>query len=121
MKLSARALLILSVGTLSSCRLPTDESLISAFRAEPDAFDSFSSATQIRYTLSRSAATTLSIIARDGTRLRLFSNLSESRGPHEHTWLGEGSDGYFAPAGTYTASLEAEGERVETIIRIFHR
>ena len=112
---------------IASCRLPSDEgpALVTGFRCEPEAFDSFTNTTAFRYTLARPAETSLRITVRqegrDSTITLLFTSLMESKGAHQHTWVGEGADGYFVRAGRYYGILETEGERYESVVNIFHR
>ncbi len=88
----------------------------------PEAFDSFTSSVSIRYTLARPAVTTLRITRKDGkTVIVLFESLQESKGSHSHAWQGDTQEGYFAPSGGYVGVLEAEGERFEAVVRVYHR
>lgn len=88
----------------------------------PEAFDSFTSSASVRYTLSRSAVTTLRITRKDGgTVIVLFESLQESKGSHSHAWQGDTEEGHFAPSGGYLGVLEVEGERFESVVRVYHR
>jgi flagellar hook assembly protein FlgD len=107
-----------------SCRLPegADSSIVSNLRFEPEAFDSFTASTSVRYTLSRPTVTTMRICSKSReTVIILFEDLSESKGSHAHTWLGDTDEGFFAPAGSYVGVLEVEGEKYESVVRIYHR
>jgi hypothetical protein len=116
---------MIMLGTLAlSCHLPTQQmaELVTSFRFEPEAFDSFTSSASIRYTLSRPAVTTLRIERKGGeTVIVLFESLKESKGSHEHLWLGETDEGYFARAGAYVGILEVEGKTYESVVRVYHR
>jgi hypothetical protein len=120
--------LALSLGLLAipSCRLPHDptaEPLVSNFRFQPEAFDSFTGSTSLRYKLARQATTTLRIVSssKGSEVFTLFEELKESGGTHEHTWLGDMEEGYFAPSGSYVGILEVEGDRYEAVVRVYHR
>jgi hypothetical protein len=75
---------MIMLGTLAlSCHLPTQQmtELVSSFRFEPEAFDSFTGSASIRYTLARPAVTTLRIARKGGeTIIVLFEFLKESKG-----------------------------------------
>jgi hypothetical protein len=120
----ALILTLVLVGILG-CRIPVDpELLVSDFRFSPEAFDSFTGTTSLRYTLKRPATTTIRIIApgKSGSVvMTLFEELKESSGLHQHTWLGDTEEGYFAPAGEYLGELEVEGESYQAVVRVYHR
>jgi hypothetical protein len=116
--------MVLACGMLSGCRLPegADSSIVTNLRFEPEAFDSFTASTSVRYTLSRPAVTTLRICSKTReTVVILFEELHETKGSHAHTWLGDTDEGFFAPAGSYIGVLEAEGEEFESVVKIYHR
>ncbi len=111
-----------------SCHLPSgaSEVIVSGFRFEPQAFDSFMRSVELKYTLSRPATTTIQIVSASssdssGMVLTLFEDLHESAGSHAHAWLGDNEEGYFAPAGHYIGVLTVEGERVEAMVQVYHR
>lgn len=107
-----------------ACRLPAGEedALVEDVRFQPEAFDSFTSSSSVRYTLTRPAVTTLRIARKDGkTVITLFESLQESKGSHSHAWQGDTEEGQFAPSGGYLGVLEAEGERFEAVVRVYHR
>jgi hypothetical protein len=119
---------LISLTAFSACRIPVspEDGLVTNFRFQPEAFDSFTGSTSVRYSLARPAVTTFRICTRgeNGTLetvIVLFESLRESKGTHEHTWLGDTDEGYFAPAGSFLGILEAEGERFESIVRVYHR
>ena len=116
--------MLLSIGT-SACRLPVaqEDSLVSNLKFQPEAFDSFTASTSLRYSLARPATTTIRILTANKAEpvITLFEELKESRGLHEHTWLGDTEEGYFAPSGSYIGVLEVEGQKFESVVRIYHR
>lgn len=116
--------MLLSIGT-SACRLPVaqEDSLVSNLKFQPEAFDSFTASTSLRYSLARPATTTIRILTANKAEpvITLFEELKESRGLHEHTWLGDTEEGYFAPTGSYVGILEVEGEQYESVVRVYHR
>jgi len=120
-----RAALFLSL-ILVSCSIPVEpESVVSSFRFQPSAFDSFARNTQIVYTLRAPVTTSLSIVRRDSAGRNahvktIMSALHETRGTHAHTWLGDTEFGTFAPSGVYYGILVIGDERFESIVRIFH-
>lgn len=125
-----RAFLVaLGLILLTSCRIPVNrpaEALVSSYQFEPEAFDSFVGVSRARYHLSQASRTSLSIVrlSDEGTRtlvITLFENLSETRGSHEHTWLGDTDQGTFAPSGTYIGVLRAGSEQYEAVVRVYHR
>jgi hypothetical protein len=119
---------LLSAITLTGCRLPTsadDADILASLRFSPGAFDSFRRNTEILYTLRRSARVTLSIVRRpvsgmDQPVITLFTELLESRGYHSHTWLGDTSQGLFAPAGDYVGIVRVGDSWFEAPVRVFH-
>jgi hypothetical protein len=114
---------------LAGCKIPVagkSESLVSNFRFEPEAFDSFRGVTSVKYTLAQEATTTLTILraTEEGNSLlvtTLFENLFESKGAHKHTWLGDTNEGQFASSGIYLGVLHVSSERYEAIVRVYHR
>jgi flagellar hook assembly protein FlgD len=50
----------------------------------------------------------------------IVRDLSETKGSHNHTWLGDTEKGIFAPAGLYTGILQIQDASFETSVRIFH-
>ena len=121
-------LVLLSMLALSGCRMPTaadDGDVLSNLRFSPGAFDSFRRNTEILYTLKQPACVTFSIIRRpasggDQPVVTLFTGLLESKGYHSHTWLGDTSQGLFAPAGDYIGIVRVEDRRFEAAVRVFH-
>ena len=113
---------------LAACSMPTASSesqLVTSLRFSPSAFDSFRRNTQIQYTLKSPALLTVSIIRRteagmDTPVRALFSGLSETKGAHSHAWLGDTDQGQFAPTGDYVGVIEAQGQRFEAVVRVFH-
>lgn len=124
----AAALVVLSALALSGCRTPTaadDADILANLRFSPGAFDSFRRNTEILYTLNQPARVTFSIVRRtasgvDQPVLTLFTALLESKGYHSHTWLGDTSQGLFAPAGDYIGIVLVGDRRFETAVRVFH-
>jgi hypothetical protein len=124
---SSALLLMLSAFALPGCHLPTeaDDSILANLRFSPSAFDSFRRNTEILYTLKKSARVTFSIVRRldsgtDQPVLTLFTDLLESKGYHSHTWLGDTSQGLFAPAGNYVGIVRVDGRPYEAAVRVFH-
>jgi len=94
-------------------------------RFSPSAFDSFRRNTELRYTLK--APTTVSIYIvkalSAGTQApvkTLVEDLSETKGTHSITWIGDTDQRLFAPAGVYLGVLRIDQRRFETIIQVFH-
>jgi hypothetical protein len=122
------ALVFLSALAMSACRMPTaaDEAdILANLRFSPGAFDSFRRNTEILYTLKHPARVTFAVVRRldsgvDQPVLTLFTGLMESRGYHSHTWLGDTSQGLFAPAGDYIGVVQVEDRRFEAAVRVFH-
>jgi hypothetical protein len=114
---------------LVSCRIPVGQeadALVSHFRFEPEAFDSFLGVSRAHYSLSQASVTSLSIMKRtdDGKGtlvMTLFENLYETKGTHQHAWLGDTKDGTFASSGIYIGVLQTGAERFEAIVRVYHR
>jgi hypothetical protein len=119
---------VLSALALSGCRMPTaadDTGILANLRFSPGAFDSFRRNTEILYTLKQPARVTFSIVRRpasgpDQPVLTLFTGLLESKGFHSHTWLGDTSQGLFAPAGDYIGIVCVDDLRFEAAVRVFH-
>lgn len=122
------AFLVLSALALSGCRMATavdDADILANLRFSPGAFDSFRRNTEILYTLKQPARVTFSIVRRpasgaDQPVVTLFTDLLESKGYHSHTWLGDTSQGLFAPAGDYIGIVRVEDRRFEAAVRVFH-
>jgi hypothetical protein len=122
------ALLVLTALALSGCRTPTaadDADIVANLRFSPGAFDSFRRNTEILYTLKQPARVTVSIVHRtasgaDQPVVTLFAEIMESKGYHSHTWLGDTSQGLFAPAGDYIGVVRVEDRRFEAVVRVFH-
>lgn len=112
-----------------SCRVPSSPGsggAVSHFRFDPEAFDSFFGVSRAHYSLSKPSHTSLFITKQtDGggriVVMTLFENLFETRGAHQHTWLGDTKEGTFAPSGIYIGILEAGSERFEAVVRVYHR
>ena len=125
----AAILIPLLLVLLGSCRIPINGPAgvrVSNFQFEPEAFDSFVGVSRARYRLSQAAHTSLSIvrISDEGRRLpvkTLFENLFETKGSHDHMWLGDTDQGTFAPSGTYFGVLRAGSESFDTVVRVYHR
>lgn len=113
---------------LQGCTLPCPGDspvIVTNLRFSPSAFDSFARNTEIRYTLAAPVKVSVAILRSDseaGTQLvkTLFTDLSESKGVHAHTWLGDTGQGRFAPAGEYTGVVTVSSQRFETTVRVFH-
>lgn len=122
-------LLALVLLSLASCRMPVSQDsddLVSHFRFEPEAFDSFFGVSQAQYSLKQASVTSLSIVKRsdDGHNtlvMTLFENLFETKGTHKHIWLGDTRDGTFAPSGIYVGVLVIGSLHFEAVVRVYHR
>jgi hypothetical protein len=102
-----------------------DADILGNLRFSPGAFDSFRRNTEILYTLNKPASVTFSIVRRppggaDQPVITLFAGLQESKGYHSHTWLGDTSQGLFAPAGDYIGIVRVGDRRFEAAVRVFH-
>ena len=114
---------------LGSCRIPvspTSHMIVSDFTFEPEAFDSFAGVTMARYRLSQTSHTSLYIysLSEEGKKahvMTIFENLFETKGSHEHMWLGDTKEGTFAASGRYVGVLQIGAEHYEAIIRVYHR
>jgi hypothetical protein len=122
-------MLFLVLLSVASCRMPasqdTDE-LVSHFRFEPEAFDSFFGVSRAQYSLREASVTSLSIVKRSDHGqntlvMTLFENLYESKGTHKHVWLGDTRDGIFAPSGIYVGVLQIGSLHFEAVVRVYHR
>jgi len=124
----AAAIVLLSAYVLPGCSMPTsadDADIVANLRFSPGAFDSFRRNTEILYTLKKPGYVTFSIVRRtasgtDQPVLTLFSGLLESKGYHSHTWLGDTSQGLFAPPGDYIGIVRVGDRRFEAAVRVFH-
>jgi hypothetical protein len=121
-----RALACVVGGSINSCSLPTtNDFIVSSLRCSPSAFDSFRANTEIRYTLAKPATVTIYVAQRNASgQLVLVNtiaeNISETKGSHGHTWLGDTQFGLFAESGNYIAVLQIEHDRYEAGVRVFH-
>ena len=114
---------------VASCRMPASQDaddLVSHFRFEPEAFDSFFGVSRAQYSLRQASVTSLSIVKRsdDGQNtlvMTLFKNLFETKGTHQHVWLGDTQDGTFAPSGIYIGVLQIGSLHFEAVVRVYHR
>lgn len=113
---------------VTACKLPSsldDDSLVSSLRFSPSAFDSFRRNTEMRFSLQRSSVVSITIVQRDSSRGELLvktlaESVTETRGSHAVTWLGDTDQRLFAPSGIYLGVLVAGGRRFETTVQIFH-
>ncbi|MGB2867278.1 MAG: hypothetical protein WBD36_02410 [Bacteroidota bacterium] len=111
-----------------SCSHPStldDPELITGLRFSPSAFDSFKSNTEIRYSLKSPVTVTIYLIAKGPNGMpylvkTLVENVSETKGSHSHTWLGDTNQGSFAPSGDYVGIVQIEDKRFETSVLVFH-
>jgi hypothetical protein len=102
-----------------------DPNLITSLRFAPSAFDSFKRNTELRYSLSGAATVSAYIVRRDSVHIELYiktlvEDLSETKGSHSITWIGDTDERLFAPAGIYFGVLRVKNQRFETIIQVFH-
>jgi len=102
-----------------------DPELVTSLRFSPSAFDSFKTNTEIRYTLGFPATLSAFILKLDSTGKEylvktLVLNVTESKGSHSHTWLGDTDDGIFAPTGTYIGAIQIQHRSFEATVLVFH-
>ena len=102
-----------------------DPNLITSLRFTPSAFDSFKRNTELRYSLGSAAIVSAYIVRRDSTQYEMLvkslaEHLSETKGAHSITWIGDTDHGLFAPAGIYFGVIRVNDQRFETIIQVFH-
>lgn len=121
------AMLTLLVMTLSCKLSPADSNALSvtSLRFAPSAFDSFKRNTELKYSLGAPSTVTITIIKRDSSQQKylvktLGENLSETKGSHSITWLGDTDEHLFAPAGVYFGVLRIGERHYETIVQVFH-
>lgn len=122
------AAMVLSLLVLQTCHFPSaaeDPELVSNLRFSPSAFDSFRTNTELRYTLKSHAKLSIYVTTRDsiGTEFlvkKLVENVEESKGSHAHTWLGDATNGQFAPKGNYIGVLLTGHQRYEAAVQVFH-
>jgi hypothetical protein len=79
----------------------------------------------MKYSLSRPASVFAYIVRRDGTSgesvvKTLALDLSDTKGSHSITWIGDTDQRLFAPSGIYYGLLVIEGHRYEAIVQVFH-
>jgi hypothetical protein len=123
-RLFAPAILLI----LHACKLPTaldDPALVSNLRFSPSAFDSFRTNTEIHYTLKAPATLSVYVLKKDSVGQNflvksLVENLSETKGSHSHTWLGDTNQGLFAPVGTYIGVIQIQQKQFESAVLVFH-
>ena len=72
----------------------------------------FSDATQLHFTLARTAEAHLVVLDVTGRRVKTLANGVLAAGPHDVAWDGRDDRGSLAPAGLYWARLECAGESV---------
>ena len=120
-------LIVISFSTFQ-CKPPDasdDPNLITSLRFTPSAFDSFKRNTELRYNLSAAATISAYIVRRDSVQYEMLvktlaEQLSETKGTHSITWVGDTDLGLFAPAGIYFGVLRIKNRRFETIVQVFH-
>jgi hypothetical protein len=83
-----------------------------AFALAPPRPNPFSDATELHFTLPRSAPVRLVLVDVTGRRARILVNGTLAAGPHDLSWDGRDDRGSIAPAGLYWARLECAGESV---------
>ena len=114
--------------TLVSCKLPTaadDPSIVTNLRFSPSAFDSFTKNTEIQYTLKSPVKVSITIVKKDSDGQDMLvktiaEDISETKGTHRHTWLGDTEKGLFAPIGTYIGVLKIESKSFEATVLVYH-
>jgi hypothetical protein len=113
---------------LSSCTQPSqldDPELVTSLRFSPSAFDSFKANTELRYTLAAPVTLSAFIVKADSIGNRFFvkslvQNVTESKGSHSHTWLGDTDEGPFAPVGIYLGVIQIQHRSFEAAVLVFH-
>ncbi len=113
---------------LTSCKLPTSPNeslLVTNLRFTPSAFDSYTKNTEIQYTLASPSDLSISIVKKDSSGSYMLvrtiaSAISETKGTHRNTWLGDTEKGLFAPVGTYIGLLKIGSQKYEATILVFH-
>ena len=107
---------LLLAALVASCSPPTaaltDDPLVTGYRVTPT-FNAFEEPCTIRYTLGRPAWIEVRIVAEaaDGSPalVRQITPLrEETRGARTAAWRGIGTNGLFAPQGTYAVELLAQ-------------
>mgnify|MGYP001360902762 CR=1 FL=1 len=119
---------VLSLFFLQTCQFPSgsdDPELVSNLRFSPSAFDSFRTNTELRYTLKSPAKLSIYVAMRDsiGSEFlvkKLAENIEETKGTHAHTWLGDATNGQFAPRGSYIGVVLTGHQRYEAAVLVFH-
>ena len=102
-----------------------DPDLLTDLRFSPSAFDSFRANTQLRYRLGAPAVVTIAIakrdtLGRDSLVKMIWRDGRETKGNHEHAWLGDTDQGFFAPAGEYLGVIRIGHRRFEAGVRVYH-
>ena len=113
---------------MAGCRVGSgrdDCSVVSSLRFSPSAFDSFKQNAELRYTLGAPAEIRIMILRREASGAEVLvkvlgSSLRETKGSHAVTWLGDTSEHFFAPAGTYLGVVECGNTRCEAPVEVFH-
>lgn len=111
-----------------ACNQPTpldNPELVTSLRFSPSAFDSFKSNTELRYTLAAPATLSAFIVKTDSIGNQFFvkfivRNVTESKGSHSHTWLGDTDEGTFAPVGIYIGVIQIQTRSFEATVLVFH-
>ncbi|MBT7913764.1 tandem-95 repeat protein, partial [Candidatus Bathyarchaeota archaeon] len=81
---------------------------------EPNFPNPFNSATEIRYSLSRSSVMELTVYDIGGARIVTLVNGFQSMGAHEVTWDGRDDEGRQVGSGVYLLKLRAQDAAVQT-------
>ena len=110
------------------CRVPSadeDPNLVTSLRFSPGAFDSFRRNAEMKYSLKSPATLSIYIVRRDSSGEEpivktLAEDLSETRGSHAITWLGDTDRRLFAPTGVYFGVVQLRRQRFETMVQVFH-
>ncbi|PIS25689.1 MAG: hypothetical protein COT45_02020 [bacterium (Candidatus Stahlbacteria) CG08_land_8_20_14_0_20_40_26] len=117
-----KILLFFLLFTFSGCDIVEVETkgIIKNLRFSPSAFDPYRGNTKIRYSLSKSATVTI-WIERDEKLVRnIATDIKETQGTHEHSWLGGDNTQHFVSVGTYIGVVVTGDERGEATVEVFH-
>jgi hypothetical protein len=120
-------LLVLLMVTIS-CRVPSaqdDPDLVTSLHFTPSAFDSFRRNTELKYSLKTASTLGIYILRQDSSHSQslvktLVEGLTETKGAHSITWLGDSDQHLFVPTGMYFAMVRIGGRHFETIVEVFH-
>jgi len=119
------ALLIVAVGLMSGCILPTQpRPVVTQFSVSPPVFDALRDrAVMIRYTLSHLAAVSIGIYTTEDSLVKVIASRRQAvKGMNTAIWVGDTNSAGFAEAGVYIVRLVVHGgeEAVEASVNVFY-